>query len=281
MSLASEPSASAMERSGVPRPCPCCGETGFKATPHQQDGWKLVACDGCGHVYMPVVPSYEEVGTVYEWSESFSREAKKRKARAPLLSWIDQKTRFRTRLFGKKNPISFVRKHAATGHVIDLGCGSGGYLAEAGGGYTLYGIDISPVLAAQADALFARSGGKAVCASCADGLEQFEDETFDAAILRSYLEHEPQAFEVMRNLFGKLKPGGIAVIKVPNYDSLNRLIRGEKWCGFRYPDHVNYFTPATLAVLAKRCGYAFEQGILDRLPTDDNLWAILRRPFAP
>jgi SAM-dependent methyltransferase len=183
-------------------------------------------------------------------------------------------------MFGTKNPISYVRKHATAGHVIDLGCGAGGYLAEAGSGYTLYGIDISPLLAEQANKLFATSGGRAVCASCADGLKQFEDRTFDAAILRSYLEHEPQAFEVMRNLFSKLKPGGIAVVKVPNYDSLNRLLRGEKWCGFRYPDQVNFFTPRTLMVLAKRCGFGFEQSLLDRLPTDDNFWAVLRRPHA-
>jgi SAM-dependent methyltransferase len=261
------------------RPCPCCGATKHRPTAHREQGWVLVACDACGHVYMPVVPSLEAVGTEFEWSKSFGLEAKRRRERSPILSWIDQKTRIRTRIFGKKNPMQFVRKEMSHGHIIDLGCGGGGYLAEAGQGYTLYGIDLSPVLAEQAHDVFARSGGRAVCDSCAEGLNAFPDASFDAAILRSYLEHEPQAFEVLRNLFAKLKPGGIAVIKVPNYDSLNRLVRGEKWCGFRYPDHVNYFTPKTLRILAKRCGYGFEQGPFDRLPFDDNFWAVLRRPL--
>ena len=29
----------------------------------------------------------------------------------------------------------------------------------------------------------------------------------------------------------------------------------KRWCGFRYPDHLNYFTPKTLAAMAGEAGF--------------------------
>ena len=51
-----------------------------------------------------------------------------------------------------------------------------------------------------------------------------------------------------------LASGGAAIIKVPNYASLNRHVMGRRWCGFRWPDHVNYFTPASLERLVRQAG---------------------------
>jgi hypothetical protein len=67
------------------------------------------------------------------------------------------------------------------------------------------------------------------------------------------------------------------VVKVPNFASVNRRLRGNRWCGFRFPDHVNYFTPATLARLAHEAGYVVDPGRrADRPLLGDNLYAVLR-----
>ncbi len=39
---------------------------------------------------------------------------------------------------------------------------------------------------------------------------------------------------VLRELYRTLAPGGVAIVKVPNFGSLNRVIMGSRWCGFRY-----------------------------------------------
>ena len=80
-----------------------------------------------------------------------------------------------------------------------------------------------------------------------EGLKSFAAGFFTAATLRSYLEHELHPRAVLTELHRTLAPGGVALVKVPNYASLNRRVTGRKWCGFRYPDHLNYFTPASLA----------------------------------
>lgn len=262
----------------IARSCPLCDGHDFRELRYQRAPWRTAQCLKCDFVFMPEVPALEEVGTTFEWSQSFAHETKRRRKVSPLLSRIDEWTRIRTRLFGRRTPMHDVRRYLNSGRIIDLGCGNGSYLASAGEGFSLYGIDISPALTQEADQLFRAHGGYAICAPCAEGLQAFDAEFFDAAVLRSYLEHEPDPNGVLKSLFRALKPGGIAVVKVPNFASLNRHVRGEKWCGFRFPDHVNYFTPDTLRRMGEGHGYHVTIRWLDQLPTDDNVWAVLQRP---
>ncbi len=128
-----------------------------------------------------------------------------------------------------------------------------------------------------AQAAFEKRGGRVVQAATVEALPQFPADSIDAVVMRSYLEHEPRAREVLEGVRGVLRKNGVAVIKVPNYASLNRRIMGARWCGFRFPEHVNYFTPDSLKKMAASAGLAFEQSVLDRLPTSDNMWAVLRK----
>jgi SAM-dependent methyltransferase len=121
-------------------------------------------------------------------------------------------------------------------------------------------------------------GGRISQQSSHEALESFPDATFSAATLRSYLEHDADAGPVLAALSRKLKRGGIAVIKVPNYGSINRRVMRGGWCGIRLPDHVNYFTRGSLGALAKRHGLAVRFPFLLCLPTDDNMIAMLTRP---
>lgn len=68
------------------------------------------------------------------------------------------------------------------------------------------------------------------------------------------------------------------MIKVPNYASLNRHMRGARWCGFRWPEHVNYFTPRTLRMISDRAGLkVVRMNFFDRFPFSDSLYAVLAR----
>jgi hypothetical protein len=70
-------------------------------------------------------------------------------------------------------------------------------------------------------------------------------------------------------------PGGSIYVRVPNCGSLNRRMLGAKWCGFRYPDHVNYFTTASLGAMVGDCGLRLKLLNPIRLPLDDNMNAVL------
>ena len=161
--------------------------------------------------------------------------------------------------------------------VLDIGCGSGAKFENISNNFTPFGIDISEESANKADLSFKKRGGRAICSPATKVLEEFGENKFSGAILRSYLEHEHEPFEVLKNLKFTLKNDACVIIKVPNYDSVNRKIRKEKWCGFHFPDHVNQFTPKTLLKMVKDTNYeVLKFNFLDYLPTSDNMWMVVR-----
>lgn len=93
--------------------------------------------------------------------------------------------------------------------------------------------------------------------------------------MRSFLEHDIRPRDILNEAHRVLKKDGLLLIKVPNYGSLNRRLVGKKWCGFRFPEHVNYFTPRTLRRFLLDTGFVVRQfSIVDRLPTSDNMWVL-------
>jgi predicted SAM-dependent methyltransferase len=121
-------------------------------------------------------------------------------------------------------------------------------------------------------------GGRIVASSAVEGVTHFRPDEIDVAVLSSFLEHEAQPLALLRNLHRVLKPGASVIIKVPNYACWSRRLRGPRWPGFRFPDHVNYFTPATLRTLAERAGFRIaRQTLLDRFPLSDSMYAVLQK----
>ena len=263
----------------VARACPLCGGDDAAARPGYGEGiWRLVECRGCGFAYLDRAPDYEALFSAMAWEKTTVAEVERRDELRPVSHRISKLTRTRMRLLPRKKMTELVARHARPGNVVDLGCGTGSQFNELADAFVPFGVEISSEAAAAADRRFAARGGRAVNAPSLDGLNEFADGFFTAAVLRSYLEHELQPRGVLTELHRTLAPGGVALVKVPNYASFNRRVTGRKWCGFRYPDHLNYFTPASLARMAGECGYQARFGLTDRLPTSDNMYAFLIKP---
>jgi SAM-dependent methyltransferase len=212
------------------------------------------------------------------WEKTTVAEVERRAELRPVSHRLSKLTRARMRLLPRKKMTELVARHARPGNIVDLGCGTGSQFDDLDENFVPFGVEISSEAAEAATRRFADRGGRAVNAPSFDGLKTFPEGFFTAAVLRSYLEHELRPRAVLTELRRTLVPGGVALIKVPNYASLNRHVTGRKWCGFRYPDHLNYFTPASLARMAAECGYRVCFGLTDRLPTSDNMYAVLVRP---
>lgn len=262
----------------VARACPLCGSADSIQRPGYGEGiWRLCECQVCGFAYLDHAPDYAALFSAMAWEKTTIAEVERRAQLRPASHRLSKLTRARMRLLPRKKMPDLVARHAAPGNVVDLGCGIGTQLDGLADAYVPYGIEISSEAAAAADRRFSARGGRAVNAPSLEGLKSFTAGFFTAATLRSYLEHELHPRAVLSELHRTLAPGGVALIKVPNYASLNRRVTGRKWCGFRYPDHLNYFTPASLARMAADCGYRARFGPTDRLPTSDNMYAVLVR----
>lgn len=262
------------------RACPHCGDPNGEtpAGRYSLGQWTMKTCRGCSLTYLDRAPDYEALFSRMSWDKTTRIEEEWRRTTWPVHQYVSKTMRWRMRLLPRKTMPDLLVRHARPGRVVDLGCGDGGQLHGLDDRFTPFGIEISREAAGRADAAFRKRGGRAINAPSLEGLKQFPDGFFSAATLRSYLEHELRPAEVMRELCRTLEPGGVALVKVPNYACLNRIVLGHGWPGFRYPDHLNYFTPATLRAMAESCGFRVSFGMTWRLPTSDNMYAALIRP---
>jgi SAM-dependent methyltransferase len=207
------------------------------------------------------------------WEKTRAEERVRREKRG----WaaLDRMTRWRLKLGWLIDHLRHRRAGVAGGRALEVGCGAATRIPE---GAIPYGIEVSSELARQASPLYEARGGKVIHAPAAHAIEEFPDAFFDNIIMRSYLEHEAQPRLVLERAFAKLKPGGKISLRLPNFGSINRFVMRKNWCGFRFPDHVNYFTPRTLRKLGESVGYEFRW--LNRLSLfDDNIIAELRKPM--
>lgn len=257
----------------VSRSCELCGShSASELEAYTKSQWPVVECDECGFVFLGEVPPYSALVEEFAWEKTFANETKRR--RRARFGWLDTVTRFRTKLGHVIDHQRRKRTLGMTGNVLDVGCGAACRIPD---GPTPFGIEISAGLAKQAAASFEQRGGRVVEAAATEGFDGFPDSFFSAVLMRSYLEHERQPRLVLQKAFRKLAPGGAIYIRLPDYGSVNRIVMGSKWCGFRFPDHVNYFTTRSLRRLAESVGYTYSRTNW-LSPFDDNIIAVLKRP---
>lgn len=249
--------------------------------PHSRPGWKLKTCDRCGFIYLQDPPGYQEFSDDFAWEKTSKAERSRRRNEEPLMNRASKVLRHLRRRLATYNKLhTLLSRFVPSGRLLDIGCGRGGRMLDCfGERYEPWGVEISAALAKTADELFSRYGGHCIHNDAISGLNNMPEGHFDGVIMRSYLEHEMEPRGVCLAVFRSLKPGGHVVIKVPNHASWNRVLRGAKWCGYRFPDHVNYFTPQSLKGLMKETGFRIVQfGLFDRLVTSDNMWLVARKP---
>lgn len=108
-------------------------------------------------------------------------------------------------------------------------------------------------------------------------MASFDAGSFDLIVMSSFLEHEIRPLPLCEAARA-LRSDGKVLIKVPNHAIWNRRLRGARWCGYRWPDHANYFAPATLAAMVQAAGQQVQRmNAFDRFPLSDSLYAVLRK----
>lgn len=256
------------------RACPQCG--GGKVAPlpaYSTAEWSVARCNACGFVFLHNPPEYESLVEDFAWEKTAAAETERRKLSRPLLMWLDRSTRWRLRIFSRSRQ-DLYRSLFSPGRVLDIGCGGDAGPPEP---FVPCGIEISKVLYERSAALMRARGGDVINGPAAEAIGTFPDDYFTGVIMRSVLEHEAQPKRLLREVARVLQPGSRAYVRVPNYGSINRVFSGGKWCGFRHPDHVNYFTVASLRRMAGDAGLSLKLLHPLRLPFDDNINGVLSR----
>jgi SAM-dependent methyltransferase len=265
----------------MPRLCPICGTDNRAQPPHaySQSPWQLKQCTHCTLVYLENPPAAEQLESDFAWDKTWSEEHARRRRSEPLLYYTGRALQsIPKKLFRRDKLIGLVCRYVAPGPILDVGCASGHTLLRLPPQYIPYGLDITHE-AHIAHERFSARGGQAVQGDAISVLARFPDDFFGGILMSSYLEHEFEPRRALELAARALRSSGRIIVKVPNYACWNRSVRGARWCGFRHPDHVNYFTPTLLRRLVESANLRVLRCALpDRLPTSDNMWLIAEKP---
>jgi len=198
-------------------------------------GWTFVRCAECGLVSLRPVPTSVEVAAHHEASYQGGRYASFAAAstvRAAIARWR----------------LDVLRPLAPSGPWLDVGASTGSFVEEAHRqGLGAEGLELSAAAVAQA-----RSRGLAVHQGAA---EDFVPERCYAAITAfDIVEHLPDPLAFIRRVGRWLVPGGLLALTVPDAGSLPARLLGRHWFYYAPPDHIHYFTRATILRLLAASG---------------------------
>jgi SAM-dependent methyltransferase len=202
----------------------------------------VLSCRACGGGWQDPPPAPESVAAAY------------REMRDEL--YLAQE-RARRRSLGRAVALLARRAGGRRGRLLDVGCSAGlfGELARAAG-WEVLGVEPSRWLA---DRARERLGDAVLCAR----LEEvaLPAESFDAVCLWDVLEHvsDPQAF--LARAAAALRPGGLLALNVPNLQSWIARALGRRW-PLLLPEHLFFFSPASLRLLLGRQGIAAPELLL-------------------
>ena len=131
--------------------------------------------------------------------------------------------------------------HSQKGSLLDIGVGTGDFLATAKkAGWQTTGIE--PNEKAKAIAI-----SKGV--SFAENLESIQSHSFDVITMWHVLEHVPDVENQIKELKRLVKPNGTLIIAVPNYKSFDANYYGAFWAAYDVPRHLLHFSKTAIEKL--------------------------------
>jgi SAM-dependent methyltransferase len=138
------------------------------------------------------------------------------------------------------------------GRVLDIGCGTGEFLAA----MRRLGWDTHGVEPNEGAAAYARE--KLGLDVRADDLQNLDlpDCSFDLVTLWTVLEHLHDPGSVLRTARRILRPSGLLIISIPDIQSLDARCFGTSWVGYDTPRHLYVFSRDNIRSLLAQAGFA-------------------------
>lgn len=224
--------------------CPICNSNIIKVALKLESPlgglWDIYECESCAIQFVYPIPSPEELNQFYN---QLYQGGSIRRTKALTKTAANQKYWRRQWAI-----IKGLINNKMSGKVLDIGCGGGHFLDNAGTGWEKYGIELSE----DARKVAASKEIKAF-ATLEDAT--FPDEFFDVVTMFAVIEHLPNPMEVVKELTRVLKPRGLFVIMTGDVRCVKAEIKGKKWHMYRPPEHLYFFCARSLDFLMDSLGF--------------------------
>jgi 2-polyprenyl-3-methyl-5-hydroxy-6-metoxy-1,4-benzoquinol methylase len=241
--------------------CPLCSGSSFKrfveCTDYtvSRETFTIVACESCGFKFTNPRPDEKEIGKYYESEDYVSHSNSRKGIINTVYHWV--------RNYSLKQKVSLIDKEygslkqsSGIKRLLDIGCGTGEFLATAvKSGWIGKGIEPSEKAREQA------IQNHKLEVTDQQGIARLEKGSFDIITMWHVLEHVHTLNERIAELHSLLKPGGKAIIAVPNCTSHDAKIYGSNWAAYDVPRHLYHFTPETMKALFNKHHFNFVRAL--------------------
>jgi 2-polyprenyl-3-methyl-5-hydroxy-6-metoxy-1,4-benzoquinol methylase len=153
--------------------------------------------------------------------------------------------------------VDFIRRYRPNGKLLDIGCAYGFFLQEAKPYFDVAGIEL-----AQSAAAHCRQSGLNVVTGIADETTLETLGNMDVMVLLDVVEHLPDPHATLALCARRLNPDGIIVLTTGDFGSPVALLMGARWRLMTPPQHLWFFTAASMQRLSRRLQLRLER--LDR-----------------
>lgn len=142
------------------------------------------------------------------------------------------------RRYGMWKRLRAIEHFQPGGRLLDVGCGTGIFMAEAHrrGRWEVFGLDPSATAAASIPRHLRDSFRQ-----CSFAEAEWPGNSFDVITMWNVLEHLPHPIRDLRRAYDLLTEGGWLVFSVPNMESLEAALFGRYWLGWELPRHLYLF----------------------------------------
>lgn len=235
--------------------CPLCGDRRQEQAYVARDRhygisgtYRIVRCLGCSLLFLNPMYSERELSQLYpDTYYAYQNNFRRSRWKAVLRKLLRYEIRTKDPSFAKP------------GRMLDLGCGSGWFLAEMRErNWETQGVEISKAAA--------EIGRKNAGLNIFNGtLEQaaFPSESFDYIRSNHSFEHIATPNETLDELYRILKRDGKLLIGVPNEASLTSRMFGQYWWYRGAPVHPFTYSAATLSALLKKHQFRIERVVFN------------------
>lgn len=224
--------------------CPVCGSNSLiyylDCTDHavSRESFSLRKCEACELLITTPQPPQTELEKYYQFQDYVSHTGKG----TNLINKIYLLARRHT----LRQKLKLIIQHAATGKLLDIGCGTGSFLLECQrAGWNVAGIEPSEG---------ARKLSLQVTKNISATLDQHKGEEYDVITLWHVLEHLSDLNKNLVQIKEKLKQEGTLFIAVPNYKSYDSGLYGKVWAGYDVPRHLWHFSRKTIQKATEKHG---------------------------
>ena len=199
-----------------------------------QEAFDLVLDSSRGILITTPQPAAEDLAGYYQ-SQAYISHSNTQKGIVPFLYAMVQKWSLKNKI----NLINSLSNHKGT--LLDIGAGTGNFCETSKqNSWDVYGVEPSQKareIAAKKNIFLHQS------------IEDFKGQQFDVITLWHVLEHLPDLENTITAIQKLLKPNGVLIVAVPNYNSFDAKHYKGFWAAYDVPRHLWHFSQKSMSKL--------------------------------